>query len=100
MATGKGPASKAGKELRSGKSTKEERTVSASDLSQAPRKPKKKYTPQTEGRPYAALRLQSAPPVTPPQSAADEKGKRAEPLLGFTPSPEPSSLSGVLFPWA
>jgi hypothetical protein len=42
MATGKGPASKAGKELRSGKSTKEERTVSASDLSQAPRKPKKK----------------------------------------------------------
>jgi hypothetical protein len=42
MATGKGPASKAGKELGSGKSTKSERVVAGSDLAQAPRKPKKK----------------------------------------------------------
>lgn len=42
MATGKKPASKAGKELRSGKSTKDEKTVAASDLSQAKKKPSKK----------------------------------------------------------
>jgi hypothetical protein len=42
MATGKTPASKAGKELGSGKSSKSERVVAASDLAQAPRKPKKK----------------------------------------------------------
>jgi hypothetical protein len=35
MATGKVPASKAGKELKAKKSTREEKTVAASDLSQA-----------------------------------------------------------------
>jgi hypothetical protein len=35
MVTGKKPASKAGKELRSKSSTKDERTVAGSDLSQA-----------------------------------------------------------------
>jgi hypothetical protein len=35
MTTGKKPASKAGKELANKKSTKDERTVAASDLSQA-----------------------------------------------------------------
>jgi hypothetical protein len=42
MATGKRPASKAGKELGSKRSTAEERIVAGSDLAQAPRKPKKK----------------------------------------------------------
>jgi hypothetical protein len=35
MTTGKKPASKAGKELRSRNSTKDDRTVAASDLAQA-----------------------------------------------------------------
>jgi hypothetical protein len=42
MATGKKPASKAGKELQSKKSTKDEKTVAASDLAQAKKKPPKK----------------------------------------------------------
>jgi hypothetical protein len=41
MATGKKPASKAAKELASKKSTKDEKTVAASDLAQAPKKKKK-----------------------------------------------------------
>ena len=41
MVTGKKPASKAGKELGSKKSTKDEKTVAGSDLAQA-KKPKKK----------------------------------------------------------
>lgn len=40
MATGKKPASKAGKELRSKSSGKSEKTVAASDLAQTKRKPK------------------------------------------------------------
>jgi hypothetical protein len=39
MTTGRGPAKKAGKELRSNQSTKVEKTVAGSDLAQAPRKP-------------------------------------------------------------
>jgi hypothetical protein len=39
MATGKGPASKASKELRDKKSTRDEKTVAGSDLSQAKRRP-------------------------------------------------------------
>ena len=42
MATGKVPASKAGKELRSKKSTRDEKTVAGSDLAQAKKKPKKR----------------------------------------------------------
>ena len=42
MATGKKPASKAGKELESKKSTKNERTVAASALAQVKKKPTKK----------------------------------------------------------
>lgn len=42
MATGKKAASKAAAELASKKSTKNERTVAASDLAQAKRKPKRK----------------------------------------------------------
>lgn len=43
MATGKVPASKAGKELRSNKSNRDEKTVAGSDLAQAKhRKPPKK----------------------------------------------------------
>jgi hypothetical protein len=41
MTTGKKPASKASKELKSSKSTPAEKTVAASDLSQAKAKPKK-----------------------------------------------------------
>ena len=41
MPTGKKPASKASKELRSKTSTKDEKTVAASDLAQAKRKKKK-----------------------------------------------------------
>lgn len=42
MPTGKKPASKASKELKSSKSTASEKTVAASDLAQAKTKPKKK----------------------------------------------------------
>jgi hypothetical protein len=42
MPTGKKPASKAGKELSSKKSSKDEKTVAASDLAQTPRKRKGK----------------------------------------------------------
>ena len=42
MATGKVPVSKAGKELRSKKSTRDEKTVAGSDLAQAKKKPKKR----------------------------------------------------------
>jgi hypothetical protein len=42
MPTGKKPASKAGKELSNKKSPKDEKTVAASDLAQAPRKPKER----------------------------------------------------------
>jgi hypothetical protein len=44
MATGKGPASKASKELRDKKSTRDEKTVAGSDLSQSKHRtpPKKK----------------------------------------------------------
>ena len=42
MPTGKKPASKASKELKSTKSTASEKTVAASDLAQAKTKPKKK----------------------------------------------------------
>lgn len=42
MPTGKKPASKAGKELGSKKSTKDEKTVAASDLAQAKKKPQKR----------------------------------------------------------
>jgi hypothetical protein len=42
MTTGKRPASKAGQELKSKKSTANEKTVAASDLAQAKRKPSKK----------------------------------------------------------
>ncbi len=42
MATGKQAARKAGKELASKKSTKEEKTVAASDLAQTPKKKKSK----------------------------------------------------------
>jgi hypothetical protein len=42
MTTGKRPASKAGQELKSKKSSKSEKTVAASDLSQARHKPAKK----------------------------------------------------------
>jgi len=39
MATGKDPASKASKELRDKKSTRDEKTVAGSDLSQAKHRP-------------------------------------------------------------
>jgi hypothetical protein len=42
MVTGKKPASKASKELRSGKSSSSEKTVAGSDLAQAKRKKSKK----------------------------------------------------------
>jgi hypothetical protein len=42
MATGKKPASKAGKELANKRSTKDEKIVAGSDLAQAARKPKGK----------------------------------------------------------
>lgn len=42
MATGKKPASKAGKGLASKTATKDQKTVDASDLAQAKRKPKRK----------------------------------------------------------
>ena len=42
MPTGKKPAAQAGKELASSKSTKAEKTVAASDLSQAKKGGKKK----------------------------------------------------------
>ena len=42
MTTTKKPATKAAKELARKKSTKSEKTVAASDLAQAPRKPKVK----------------------------------------------------------
>jgi hypothetical protein len=42
MTTGKKPASKAGKELQSKKSPKDEKTVAASDLAQTKKKPPKK----------------------------------------------------------
>jgi len=42
MVTGKKPASKASRELKSSKSSKSEETVAGFDLAQAKRKPKKK----------------------------------------------------------
>jgi hypothetical protein len=50
MATGKVPASKAGKELRDRKSTSEEKIVAASDLAQAKRKKHPKHA-RTRTRP-------------------------------------------------
>jgi hypothetical protein len=41
MTTGKKPASKASKELKDKKSTKDEKTVAGSDFAQAKKKPKK-----------------------------------------------------------
>lgn len=50
MPTGKKPASAAGRQLGTRRSTRAEKRVAASDLAQAPRKPKKRGAARSAGR--------------------------------------------------